>query len=80
MLLSAGKPVNDVAGRLGHANANVTLAVYAHAMPENQRGRRIASPNCWPLAAHGSASHRRKTARNVTIRADTSTEGNAMKA
>ena len=37
MLISAGEPLNDVAGRLGHRNATVTLSVYAHALPQNQR-------------------------------------------
>ena len=37
MLLSAGEPLNDVSGRLGHKNARVTLSVYAHALPQNQR-------------------------------------------
>ena len=37
MLLSAGEPVIDVADRLGHKNPGVTLGVYAHALPQNQR-------------------------------------------
>ena len=37
MLLSAGEPVLDVSGRLGHKNPGVTLSTYAHALPVNQR-------------------------------------------
>jgi integrase len=37
MLLAAGEPPIDVAGRLGHRDATVTLTVYAHALPQNQR-------------------------------------------
>jgi integrase len=37
MLISAGEPVNDVAGRLGHRNAGITLSTYTHALPQNQR-------------------------------------------
>jgi integrase len=35
--LLAGVPVHVVSQRLGHANATVTLTVYAHVMPGNQR-------------------------------------------
>jgi len=37
ILLLAGVPVHVVSQRLGHANATVTLTVYAHVMPGNQR-------------------------------------------
>ena len=37
MLRSAGEPLNDVAGRLGHGNPMVTLSTYAQALPQNQR-------------------------------------------
>ena len=36
LLLQAGVPVRDVSDRLGHANASMTLNVYAHAMPDQQ--------------------------------------------
>lgn len=36
-LLAAGVDPRTVAGRLGHANPNVTLAVYAHFVPERDR-------------------------------------------
>ena len=34
LLLRRGMPVNEVAARLGHYNANVTLSICAHAIPE----------------------------------------------
>jgi integrase len=37
ILLTAREPVHVVSQRLGHANANVTLGVYAHVMPGSQR-------------------------------------------
>jgi integrase len=37
MLLADGMPVNDVAARLGHASAKMTLDVYGHAVPDNQQ-------------------------------------------
>jgi integrase len=37
VLLLAGVPVHVVSQRLGHANPTVTLTVYAHVMPGNQR-------------------------------------------
>jgi integrase len=33
LLLAAGVPVKVVSERLGHANATITLGVYAHVMP-----------------------------------------------
>lgn len=50
LLLGAGEPVHVVAGRLGHKNANVTLAVYAHALPSQQRS---AAANLGALLASG---------------------------
>ena len=37
LLLAAGMPVKVVSERLGHASPTVTLTVYAHVMPGNQR-------------------------------------------
>jgi integrase len=37
LLLAKGVPVKVVSERLGHANATITLSVYAHVMPGNQR-------------------------------------------
>ncbi len=36
MLLSAGVPLPAVSKRLGHANPNITAAVYAHALPSDE--------------------------------------------
>jgi integrase len=36
-LLDQGIPVHDVAARAGHANGNVTLAIYAHPTTEGAR-------------------------------------------
>ena len=36
LLLAAGIPVKVVSERLGHANATITLGVYAHVMPGMQ--------------------------------------------
>ena len=36
-MLAAGVPVTTVAERLGHASSNMTLAVYAHFVPETDR-------------------------------------------
>ena len=37
ILLLAGVPVHVVSQRLGHASPTITLSVYAHVMPGNQR-------------------------------------------
>jgi integrase len=37
LLLASGKPIKVVSERLGHASATVTLTVYAHVLPGNQR-------------------------------------------
>ncbi len=37
LLLSAGEPVKTVSERLGHASVTVTLGVYAHVMPGDQK-------------------------------------------
>jgi integrase len=37
LLLSAGEPVKTVSERLGHASATITLQVYAHVLPGDQK-------------------------------------------
>ena len=37
MLLAAGVDISTVAGLLGHADAKITLATYAHALPNAKR-------------------------------------------
>jgi len=36
MLLSASLPLPAVSKRLGHANPNITAAVYSHALPSDE--------------------------------------------
>jgi integrase len=36
-LLAAGVPVNDVKDRLGHANIQTTLNIYAHVTKQQQK-------------------------------------------
>ncbi|MBI3679764.1 MAG: tyrosine-type recombinase/integrase [Acidobacteria bacterium] len=36
-LLSKGVPITEVSERLGHADKNITLAIYSHAMPADSR-------------------------------------------
>ena len=40
-LLAGGVPIPEVSARLGHANANVTLAVYAHEIPGRSDAARV---------------------------------------
>ena len=42
-LLSSGVPIPTVAKRLGHANANVTLSIYAHALEADE----LAAAKVW---------------------------------
>ena len=42
-LLSKGVPITTVAKRLGHANANVTLSIYAHALEADE----LAAAKIW---------------------------------
>ena len=44
--LSAGVPIPTVAKRLGHANANVTLSIYAHALEADE----LAAAKIWDTA------------------------------
>lgn len=37
LLLGAGVPVHEVAARLGHSEASMTLNIYAHALPSQQK-------------------------------------------
>jgi integrase len=37
LLLSAGEPVKTVSERLGHAIVNITLMIYGHVMPSDQK-------------------------------------------
>lgn len=48
-LLSRGVPIPTVAKRLGHANANVTLSIYAHALEADE----LAAAKIWDDAMVG---------------------------
>jgi hypothetical protein len=56
-LLSSGVPIPTVAKRLGHANANVTLSIYAHAVGADE----LAAAKIWNDAmATVIAAHKRQ--------------------
>ncbi len=42
-LLSKGVPIPTVAKRLGHANANITLSIYAHSLEADE----LAAAKIW---------------------------------
>lgn len=42
-LISHGVPITTVAKRLGHANANITLSIYAHALEADE----LAAAKIW---------------------------------
>jgi integrase len=46
ILISEGVPIPVVSERLGHANQNITLAIYSHALPRDKR----AAVNLWSKA------------------------------
>ncbi len=45
-LISKGVPITTVAKRLGHANANITLSIYAHALEADE----LAAAKIWDAA------------------------------
>ena len=51
-LLTAGVPVNTVAGRLGHANAATTLNVYGHFLESSEALTKplLSLSATWPMA------------------------------
>jgi integrase len=48
-LISKGVPITTVAKRLGHANANITVAIYAHALEADE----LAAAKVWDDAMAG---------------------------
>ena len=66
-LIGGGHDVRTVAGRLGHANANTTLKVYAHALPERDReaaatlGAAVRTPGDAAFLPGGSTLSARKS-------------------
>lgn len=71
VLLGQGVPLPVVSDRLGHANSNVTLGIYAHALPADVR----AASEAWRNAladtiAEGRSRKKRKmpgNARNLAV-------------
>jgi integrase len=63
VLLSAGTPLPVVSQRLGHANPNITLAVYSHALPADVRAAAKAWRNA--LAEVISDDRSRKSPQNL---------------
>jgi integrase len=63
VLLSAGTPLPVVSQRLGHADPNITLSVYSHALPSDVR----AASKLWrnALADVISEDRSRKTGKNL---------------
>jgi integrase len=57
VLLSQGVPVPVVAERLGHANQNITLAIYSHALPKDKR----AAANLWNDAIRDVIAEERRS-------------------
>jgi integrase len=62
VLLSTGTPLPVVSQRLGHADQNITLAVYSHALPTDVR----AASKAWHNALADVITDRKhKTAQNL---------------
>ena len=55
-LISNGVPITTVAKRLGHANASVTLSIYAHALEADE----LAAAKVWDDAMVDVISNNRK--------------------
>src|SRR5579862_9126183 len=61
-LLSNGVPIATVAKRLGHANANITLSIYAHALEADE----LAAAKIWDDAMPDVIGvHNRESNRNL---------------
>jgi integrase len=56
VLISQGVPLPVVSERLGHANQNITLALYSHALPKDKR----AAANLWSDAIRDAVAEERK--------------------
>ncbi len=67
-LLSKGAPIPTVSKRLGHANANVTLAIYSHALEADE----LAAAQIWDTAMEDVISKNRhkpkRTLANVSAK------------
>jgi len=69
-LLSKGTPIPVVSERLGHANPNITLSIYSHAIPADSR----AAANVWDNALADVVQASRKPTATRSL-AESCTEG-----
>jgi integrase len=65
ILISEGVPIPVVSERLGHANQNITLAIYSHALPRDKR----AAVNLWNKAIAESVEEERRAGGTGGLRA-----------
>jgi uncharacterized protein (DUF39 family) len=70
ILISEGVPIPVVSERLGHANQNITLAIYSHALPRDKR----AAVNLWSKAIAESVEEERREGGNGGLRAVSKSE------
>jgi uncharacterized protein (DUF39 family) len=70
ILISEGVPIPVVSERLGHANQNITLAIYGHALPRDKR----AAVNLWSKAIAESVEEERREGGNGGLRAVSKSE------
>jgi integrase len=56
VLVSQGVPLPVVAERLGHANQNITISIYSHALPKDKR----AAANLWNDAIREAVAEERR--------------------
>ncbi|MGA7235938.1 MAG: tyrosine-type recombinase/integrase [Bryobacteraceae bacterium] len=65
ILISEGVPIPVVSERLGHANQNITLSIYSHALPRDKR----AAVNLWNKAIAESVEEERRAGGSGGLRA-----------
>jgi integrase len=65
ILISEGVPIPVVSERLGHANQNITLSIYSHALPRDKR----AAVKLWNKAIAESVEEEKRAGRNGGLRA-----------
>jgi hypothetical protein len=71
MQLSDGVPITVVSSRMGHANPNITLGIYAHAMPADQKAAALV----WGNAMKDAIERARKEAASRRVRASANVSG-----
>jgi integrase len=70
ILISEGVPIPVVSERLGHANQNITLAIYSHALPRDKR----AAVKLWNKAIAESVEEEKRAGGNGVLRAVSKSE------